>query len=171
MRSSHPSFLATTDDELDREEEEQLNTTRRSNITSGKLRSADITSIKKVVWPHELVFTPKCQPTAYESLSAMAFVNGYLTIMPLQKDTLTDKMAAHLLEIPEDVETFVWPMVGAYLVVWHLEQSRATWNGEVMRLKLRRSLVWHRIASRTSPQPSATNSRLQLKPPVHWPLQ
>ena len=62
VRSSHPSFLAITDDEMDGEEEEQLPVTRRSNITSGKLRSADTTAIKKVLWPHELVFTHEGQP-------------------------------------------------------------------------------------------------------------
>ena len=34
MRSVHHSFLATTDDEMDGGEEEQLQTTRRVNITS-----------------------------------------------------------------------------------------------------------------------------------------
>ena len=45
MRSSHPSFLGITDDEMDGKEEEQLQTTRRSNITSGKLGSTDTTAI------------------------------------------------------------------------------------------------------------------------------
>ena len=58
IRSSHPSFLAITDDEMDGEEEEQLPATRRSNITSDKLISADKIASKKVLWPHELVFTP-----------------------------------------------------------------------------------------------------------------
>ena len=49
MRSSHPSFLAITGDEMDGEEKEPLPTTRRSNITSGKLRSADTIAIKKSV--------------------------------------------------------------------------------------------------------------------------
>ena len=123
MRSSHPSFLAITDDEMDGEEEEQLQPTRRANITSGKLRSADTTAIKKVLWSDELVFTPEGQPTANESLSAMAFVNGYLTIMSLQNDTRSDKMAVHLQEMTEDLETFGWPVVRDYHTVWlqHME--------------------------------------------------
>ena len=104
--------------------------TRRSNITSGKLRSADTTASKKVLWPHELVFTPDGEPTTYESLSAMAFINGYLSIMSLQKDSLRDKMAVHLQEMMADGENFGWPIVRVYHTVWlqHLEQGRATWN-------------------------------------------
>ena len=79
------------------------------------------------MWPHEYVFTPAGQPAAYESLSIIAFVTGYLTIMDLQSEALKRKMSAHLQEIMEDGETFGWPMVRAYHAVWlqHLEQGRA----------------------------------------------
>ena len=111
IRASYPSFLANTEDDPDgEEEEEQLQVTRRSKITSGKLRS-DTTAVKHVLWPHELVFTPKSQPMVYESMPSMAFVNGYLTIMSLQKDTLREKMAIHLQEMMDDGETFRWPVV------------------------------------------------------------
>ena len=88
----------------------------------------------------------------------MAFVNGYLTIMSVQKDYIKDKMAVHLQERMEDRETFGWPVVRAYHAVWlyHLEQGRAIWNDEVTRLKLQRALVWYRIA--LSPQHSATRT-------------
>ena len=48
----------------------------------------------------------------------------------------------------EDGDTFVWPMIRVYHAVWlqHLEQGRAIWDDEATRLKLHRSLVWHRIA-------------------------
>ena len=166
MRSSHPS-LAITDNEMDGDED-QLPATRRSSITSGKLRSADTTAIKKVLWLHELVFTPEGQPAVYKSLSAMAFINGYLTIMSLLKDSLRYKMAVHLQEI-EDGETFGWPVVRVYNTVWlqHLEQGRATWNDEVTRLKLRWALVLHRIAP--SPQPSATPATNTPQAPTRAP--
>ena len=111
---------------MDGKEEEQLSATRRGHSTSGKLKSADTTAIHRVLWPHELIFTPEGQPTAYEGLSAMAFVKRFLNIMFLQKDALRIKMAAHLQEILEDGETFGWPMVRAYHVVWNVEQGRAT---------------------------------------------
>ena len=49
MMSSHLPFLAITDDETGGEEEEQHPATRTFNITSGKLRYADTTAIKKVL--------------------------------------------------------------------------------------------------------------------------
>ena len=93
---SHRPCLAITDDEMDGEPEEQLTTTWRGHIMSGKLISADTTAINKVLWHNKLIFTPEGQPATYERLSAMAFINGYLTIMSLQKDVLRVHMAAHL---------------------------------------------------------------------------
>ena len=72
MRASYPSFLANTDIESDGEEEEQPQVTRRSKITSGKLRTADTTAVKQVLWPHELVFTPEGRPAVYDTMSSMA---------------------------------------------------------------------------------------------------
>ena len=105
IRSSH-RHLAVTDDEINGEEEEQLPTTRRAQVTSGELRSADTTAIKKVLWPHELILMPKGQPAAYKNLLAMPFVNGYLT-----------KMAVHLHEMMEDGENFGWSVVRAAYAV------------------------------------------------------
>ena len=77
------------------------------------------------MWPHEYVFTPKGQPAAYESISIMAFVTGYLTIMDLQSEALRRKISAHLKEVSEDGATFVWPMVRAYHAMWLQHQNRA----------------------------------------------
>ena len=87
---------------------------RKGQTTLGKLRSADTSAIHQVMWPHELIFTPKGQPAAYESISILAFVNRFLTIMSLQMDALRIKMSAHLQEMMEDGETFGWPVVRAY---------------------------------------------------------
>ena len=42
---------------------------------------------------------------AYEILSSMAFVTGFLTIRDLQSDALRRKISAHLKEIMDDDET------------------------------------------------------------------
>ena len=57
-RSSHPPFLAITGNEMDGKEEEVLPAPRKGQTTSGKLRSADTSAIHKVLWTHELIFTP-----------------------------------------------------------------------------------------------------------------
>ena len=90
-RSSHRLLLAITDDERDREEVVLL-PPRKGQTTLGKLRSADTSAIHQVMWPHELIFTAKVQPITYKSLSIMAFVNGFLTIMALQTDALKIKI-------------------------------------------------------------------------------
>ena len=66
----------------------------------------------------------------------------------------------------KDGETFRWPVVRMYHVVWlqHLEQGRATWNDEATRLKLLRAFVWHRTA--TSYQTSATPTTTTSQPPT-----
>ena len=72
------------------------------------------------------MFTHEGQPAAYESVSTMAIVTVYLTIIDLQPEPLRKKMSDHLKELMEDGETFMWPMVRAYNAVWlqHIEQCR-----------------------------------------------
>ena len=115
---------------------------RGGSNNSGKLRSANTAAVHRVIFPHEYVYTPDGQPAMYESMSSMAFVSGYMTIMDLQPEPLSKLMSAHLKEI---MECFGWPMVRVYHAVWiqHIEQGRATWDDETTCLKLCRSLVWH----------------------------
>ena len=74
------------------------------------------------------MFTPDGQPPVYDSISCMAFVNGYLAIMAGQNDTLKNKMAIHLQEMMEDRET--WPVVCAYHMarLQHLGQAGLLWK-------------------------------------------
>ena len=101
------------------------------------------------------------QPSEYESMSSMAFVIGYITIMDLQSDPIRNPMWAHLRDLMHDGECFGWPIVRNYHAIWlqHIEQGRATWGDEVTRLNVCRSLVWYRLAP--SAQPSST------PPPLH----
>ena len=78
-------------------------------------------------------------------------------------------MSAHFQEMMEDGETFGWPVVRAYHVVWlrHLEQCKATWDDEATRLKLHRVLVWHRMApsSQLSSTPTTTTPQAPTRAP------
>ena len=84
VNMAHVPALAMTDDEMDGEEEVMPQASRGATRTSGKIRSANTSTVHKVIWPHEYVYTLEGQPSAYESLSSMAFVTGYMTIMDLQ---------------------------------------------------------------------------------------
>ena len=76
-------------------------------------------------------------------------------------------MSGHLQEMMEDGETFGWPVVRAYHAVWlqHLEQGRAMWHNETTKLKLRRALVWHRIAPSSQPRstPASTTPQAPIR--------
>ena len=84
-RSFHSPLLAITDDEMDGEVGVVLSAPRKGQTTSAKLRSADTYAIHQVMWPHELIFTPEGEHAAYESLSIMAFVKGFLTTISLNR--------------------------------------------------------------------------------------
>ena len=77
--------------------------------------------------------------------------------MALQMDMLRKKMAFLLQEMMGVGETFGWLVVHAYHAagLQHLAQCRATWEDEVISLKLGRALVWHRVSLPTKPHPSA----------------
>ena len=93
-KSSQPPLLAITNDDTDGEEEVVLPAPRKSQTTLCKLRSADTSAIHQVMWPTSS--PPKVNLPPTKSLTVMAFVNGYLTIMDLQPDALRIKMSAHL---------------------------------------------------------------------------
>ena len=92
-RASYTLFLVPTNDETG-EEERQSQPRRRPRITSGMPRTANNTAVQQVIWP------------TYQNLSFMAFVNGYLSIIAQQSDTIKNHMATHLHEVTEDGEIF-----------------------------------------------------------------
>ena len=58
-------------------------------------------------------------------------------------------MDSHLEDLMEDGEAYGWPVVRDFHSTWlqHIEMGRTTWDDEATKLKLRRTLVWHRMAS------------------------
>ena len=103
--------MASTDDEKAKEEDKQPQPWRRPKITSGKLRTVGTIAVNHVIWHHELDFTLDGQPAAYQSVSCMAFVNSYLSIMAQQTDIIRNQMATHSQKLMEDGEIFEWLVV------------------------------------------------------------
>ena len=116
---------------------------------TGKLCTADCTVFKKVTWPHEVMFTPKGRPAVYKELSVMTFVRGYLILMDSQPQNIKALMDSHLTDLMENGEAYGWPVVRDVHSTWwqHIEMGRATWDDHATKLKLRRTLVWHPVAS------------------------
>ena len=104
VRTAHLQELAITDDEADGEEEARPQAPRGAARTSGKLRSANTAAVHRVTWPHEYVYTPEGQPSEYESMSSMAFVTGYMTIMDLQSDPIRN----HIIMGPSQGPNAQW---------------------------------------------------------------
>ena len=84
LSTAHHPALAITDDETEGEEEVRPQATSGATSSSGKLRSANTAAIHKVIWPHEYVYTREGQPSEYESMCSLAFVEGYMAIMDMQ---------------------------------------------------------------------------------------
>ena len=75
-----PTAMMNMDDDSP-DEQRTTQSRKHQKAVSGKLRTADNTVVKVITWPHELIYTPACQPANYEDLSPMLFVNGYLDVL------------------------------------------------------------------------------------------
>ena len=71
-----------------------------------------------VIWPHEYVYTPKGQPSEYESMSSLAFVERYMTIMDMQPDSTRKHMWVDLRDLMRDAQHFGWPAGRIFHGVW-----------------------------------------------------
>ena len=64
--------------------------------------------VKRLIWPHEVVYTLTGKPASYEELSTPLFVHGYLIVMRGEEGAVRKKMASHLEELMSDVEPNGW---------------------------------------------------------------
>ena len=75
---------------------------------------ADTMVLHKITWPHELVYTTEGQPIAYDNLSVVLFVSGYLAVIEKEMDFIKPLMAQHLQELVTDTEqhmvTYHWDL-------------------------------------------------------------
>ena len=74
-------FRQTTDDDSASDEEQTTPTWKRKGLNCGKLHTADTLVLKRIIWPHKVVYTSTGQPVIYKGKSSIVFVNGYLTVM------------------------------------------------------------------------------------------
>ena len=97
----------------------------------------------------------------------MAFVPGYLTVMDSQPQYTNALMDSHLQDLMEDGEAYGWPVVRDFHSTWlqYIEMERTTWDDHPTKLKLRCTIVWHRVASAT--QGSSPNRQPETEQPYH----
>ena len=77
-----------------------------------------------VTWPHEVIYSPSAQPTIYDQLSSMSFVDGYLRVLSREPTHIKALMLDHFQELMEDGEHYGWSVVSACHATWlqHMEQ-------------------------------------------------
>ena len=67
--------------------------------------------VKRVKWPHEMVFTSQGHAPVYVDMSLVLFSNEYLAIVAEESVAIQEYMVSHLQELFEDVEVYVWKRV------------------------------------------------------------
>ena len=98
--------ISTSEDESDSDADTREPPRKRRPLQSGQVHSADAMVVKKLTWPHELVYTAVGQPAVYEDLPVALFVNGYLTVMETIKPDLKPIMGKHLRELIADAKVY-----------------------------------------------------------------
>ena len=103
------TYPLTDDEPVSEEEEEAHHTHKKRRLKSCKIHTMDSLVVKKVKWPHEMVFTNPGQPPVYDKMSPALFMNGYmyLAILTEETDTNISHMPSHLQELMEDSEVYM----------------------------------------------------------------
>ena len=91
--SSTPFLLTDTDSESDGERAASHKLCR--NIKSSEIRTSDTHVVKRVKWPHEVVFTSQGKAPVYADMSLALFFNGYLAIMADKKSVPIKDTCSH----------------------------------------------------------------------------
>ena len=86
-------------DESDPDDVAQAQVRRKPKGVSGRLSMADTIVMLQVIWPYKVIYTPSGQPTVFNQLDSMAFVNVYLTIMAREPEQIKVRMLTHLQEL------------------------------------------------------------------------
>ena len=100
-----PLLVETCTDESETVKEPAPRRKKAKAHKSGKIRTAKSTVIKRITWPHELVYTSGGKPVTYELISLPQFVAGYLSVLDTKKSGERKVMLKHLKELMADVST------------------------------------------------------------------
>ena len=111
MKRAPRVVVYSTDEDLDSKEELVSHKKRNTTIKSGKLRMAETTVLRHIMWPHELVYEPGSQPAIYDELTLHLFISGYLAILEVVKTDQKDAMLKHLSDLMADAPVYWWEPV------------------------------------------------------------
>ena len=88
--------------------------------------------VKRVNWPHEVVYSVAGKPAAFQDMSLLLFVQGYMIIMKGEVGAIRERMATPLEDLISNAELYGWEWTRDFHCVWpnQLEQGRFTWHDE-----------------------------------------
>ena len=105
LRGAPARDLHTTDDNSGSDEEVTTPAPKRRGLKSGKVCTMD-TTVKRITWPHDVMYTGAGQPKVFEDMSISLFVSGYLMVMAGERDQVKPHMIQHLQDLMKDVESY-----------------------------------------------------------------
>ena len=73
--------LTTIEEEPKSDKEARKPQRKRKALKSGKVQTANSMVVKKITWPHELVYKAEEKLTMYTELTFPLFVSGYLAVL------------------------------------------------------------------------------------------
>ena len=100
--------------------------------------------VRKVDWPHHVVYTSAGKPASYQDISIPLFVQRYVIRMESEDSTIRQRMAAHLNVLVSAADLYRCDRTRAFHSVWlnQLEQGRCTRMDNEEKLRFCRVLVW-----------------------------
>ena len=69
-------------------------------------RTVTTTVVRKVTWPHGVVYTCDGKPAAYQDISVPLFVQDYFSTMDSHDSSIKHTMAEHLTNLVSDAEMY-----------------------------------------------------------------
>ena len=84
-------------------------------LKSGKICTAGLMVLKKVTWPHKLIYTAKGKFAQCEDLSVSLFVSGYMAVIDTENPALRLVMKKHLKELMSDFKFTAGPQCASIM--------------------------------------------------------
>ena len=86
------------------EEDEQHVPRWRKQLKSDMPWTRATMVVRKVTWPHDVVYTTAGKPAAYQNISIHLFIQGYMIIIEGEEWVIRERVASHLLELMSDAK-------------------------------------------------------------------
>ena len=98
------TYSRTTTEDYTSEKEEQPAPRWRKQMTSGMHQTGAITVVRKVNWPHKVVYTVEGKPTLYQNIAIPLFIHSYIIIKEGEEAAIKETVASRLKAFMSNAE-------------------------------------------------------------------